>query len=165
MNYLTPTGLVARFGIEELAQAADRATPRRVTTELLQSAIAGDSLAGWHEGDVEAVTRALQAIEQAILDAETLVDGVLAARYQVPFSGSHALLARLTGEIARGFLLGDQAPESVLKTSAGAQATLRAIGEGRILLAGQSAPAAQPSHVTTMQNGRDTVFSRRKRPL
>ena len=71
MPYILATDLLTRFGAEELAQVSDRGTPRLVTAELLSAAAAGTDMSGWSAGDVEAVGKALDNIEQAIERAGT----------------------------------------------------------------------------------------------
>ncbi|WP_300335636.1 DUF1320 domain-containing protein [Accumulibacter sp.] len=130
--YLTPADLVARFGAEELAQVADRATPRAVTPALLELAIAGDPLTGWAASEVAAVTAALALMSGAIDDAQSAVDAYLSGRYSTPLGTVPPVLKRLTADVARYYLHGDRASDPVLKAYDAAMGLCRDISTGKV---------------------------------
>lgn len=132
MPYLTAADLVSRFGEEEVAQVADRGTPRVVTAELLALAIADDPLAGWAAADVAAVNAALAVIDTALADAQSAVDGYLSTRYATPLASVPPVVARLVADLARAYLHGDRASEPMAKARDAALALCRDIAAGKV---------------------------------
>lgn len=161
--YATPADLVQRFGAEELAQVADRATPREVTPALLQLAIAADPLAGWASSDVTAVNAALANIEGAIGDAQSAVDAYLSARYTVPLATPPKIVQRMVCDVARYYLHGDQASDAVVKAFDAAMALCRDISTGKIAFGDVQSPKAD-SGVVEMVSG-TRLWSRENRGL
>jgi len=76
MTYATATELLDRFDAEEIAQRADRGTPRLVTAALMRAAAAGENLSGWTAGEQAAAAEGLGRINQALADADGAADGV-----------------------------------------------------------------------------------------
>jgi phage gp36-like protein len=159
MPYILPQDLLTRFGAEELAQVADRGTPRLVTAELLSAAAAGTDMSGWSAGDVEAVGKALDNIEQAIEDAQSAIDGYLSGRYGTPMATPPAIVKRLACDMARYYLYDDHATETVQKRYDAAIAFFRDVAAGKVTL-GPEAQASQPSGGTVQMVTGDRVFSR-----
>lgn len=163
MSYITLSDLVARFGADEIAQVSDRGTPQRVTPALLSLAIGGDPLLHHAAEDVAAAGAAVQAIGVAIADAQSLVDGYLRARYATPITPVPPVVARLCGDLARLYLHGDRASESVRKAAGDALARLREIGEGKVRFGEASAP---PTHAgLLLSDASPSVWSRQARGL
>ena len=164
MPYLTASDLIVRFGAEELAQMADRGTPRLVTAELLEAAAGGADTSGWGAADAEAVDKAMASIAQAIEDAQSAIDGYLSGRYSTPLATPPASIKRLAGDIARYYLYDDHATETVQKRYDVAIAYLRDVSAGKVTLEAQ-AQASAPSggSVEMVSSGR--VFGRGERGL
>ena len=162
MPYLTASDLIVRFGAEELAQMADRGTPRLVTAELLEAAAGGADTSGWGAADAEAVTKAMATIAQAIEDAQSAIDGYLSGRYSTPLSTPPAAIKRLAGDIARYYLYDDHATETVQKRYDAAIAFFRDVAAGKVSL-GPEAQASQPTGGTVQMVTGDRVFSRSAR--
>lgn len=164
MPYLLPSDLLTRFGAEELAQVADRDTPRLVSAELLAAAAAGTDMAGWPAADVAAVDKAMAAIGQAIEDAQSAIDGYLSGRYGTPLPTPPAIVKRLACDMARYYLYDDHASETVQKRYDAAIAFFRDVAAGRVSLGGEAeaAPAAGGT-VELVSSGR--VFGRAARGL
>lgn len=164
MPYILPSDLITRFGAEELAQVADRGTPRLVTAELLTAAVAGASLSGWSADEVAAAGKALDNIEQAIEDAQSAVDGYLASRYSVPMATPPAAVKRLASDIGRYYLYDDHATETVQKRYDAAIAFFRDVAAGKVSLGPEAqAPQAAGGMVELVTSGK--VFGRRERGL
>lgn len=132
MAYLTAEELLARFGAEEIAQVADRGTPRDVSAELLALAVGGDELVGWAESDVAAVTAAVARIKTCLDDAESAIDGYLSSRYAIPLATVPLIVKRLTADVTRYYLHGDSASDPVLKAYEQAMGLCRDIAQGKI---------------------------------
>lgn len=164
MPYILPSDLLTRFGAEELAQVADRGTPRLVTAELLEAAAAGTDLSGWSAADVEAVGKTLVNIDQAIEDAQSAIDGYLSGRYGTPMATPPAVVKRLACDIARYYLYDDHATETLQKRYDAAIAFFRDVAGGKVTL-GPEAQAAPPSGGTVEISTAGRVFSRSERGL
>jgi len=166
VNYIAPLDLLTRFGAEELAQVADRGTPRLVTPELLASAIGGADLATWASADADAVGAALATIDTAIVDAESAVDGYLSGRYATPMPTPPAAVKRMAADIARYYLYDDHATETVQKRYDAAIAYFRDVSNGKVSL-GPEAQAGTPvsggGSVEFVTSGK--VFGRAERGL
>lgn len=161
MSYLTASDLLTRFGAEELAQVADRGTPRLVTVELLNAAVAGASMSGWSAADVEAVGKAMANITQAIEDAQSAIEGYLSGRYGSPLATVPAVVKRLASDIARYYLYDDHAPETVQKRYDAAIAFFRDVSAGKVSLGAEAAtPAASSSGGVVMMTSSERIFSR-----
>lgn len=164
MNYLTVSDLITRFGAEELAQVTDRGTPRLVTADLLSAAAAGTDMAGWSDADVEAVTKVMVSIEQAIEDAQSAIDGYLSGRYGTPMATPPAVVKRLACDIARYYLYDDHATETVQKRYDAAISFFRDVSAGKVNL-GPEAQTEAPTGGTVELVTSGRVFSRSARGL
>ena len=164
MSYVTPADLVGRFGAEEIAQAADRGTPRRLTSELLALAIAGDALAGWAAADEAAAAAAMAAISTAIADAQSLLDGYLAGRYATPLATPPLFLQRATANVARRYLHGDAASEAVVQAAEAAVALGRDIAAGKVKLGDGEQAMTRPAGSVTLASS-ERRFGRVERGL
>lgn len=116
MPYATQQDLVDRFGEEELVQLTDRQVPP----------------AGTVDGTV---------IGKALADADALIDGYLAARYAIPITPSPPLLVKLAADVARYFLHGKSATETVRQAYEDALKVLQEIARGLAVVPGASTPA------------------------
>lgn len=162
MPYIAASDLITRFGAEELAQVADRGTPRLVTAELLTAAAGGADMSGWASGDVEAVTEVMASINQALEDAQSAIDGYLAARYGTPMPTPPAVVKRLACDIARYYLHDDRATETIQKRYDAAIAFFRDVSAGKVSL-GPEAETAKPAGGTVEMVTAGRVFSRSAR--
>lgn len=109
MNYASKQDLIARFGETELIQRTDR-------TNMPPSTI-----------DDAVVTSALG-------DAASAIDGYLAARYALPLSSVPPRLVKVAADMARYFLHGEAASDSVRAAYDDALAWLRDVSKGVVQL-------------------------------
>ena len=110
-------------------------------------------------GTVELDTAAVQL---AIDDASSIIDGYLAGRYSLPLAHVPTALVPICCDIARYRLYGEQAPEQIGKRFEAAIAFLKSVGKGELAL-GLSAEgdSLESSNLATIQSdGR--VFGRDK---
>lgn len=156
--YITVSDLIARFGVEEIAQISDRTIPRELTPEILELAVASDSRTGWPARQVEAMTAALARIDAAIGDAQSAVDGYLAGRYTTPLGTVPQIIRRLVCDIARFYLHGDLASDPIVKANEVAMALCRDISAGKITLPGElsASPGSSSSVAVVCGNRRWT---------
>lgn len=131
MTYTTLDILVDRYGQDTLQRLTDRATPPA-------GAI-----------DVEVVNRALA-------DADGVIDGYLAGRYQLPLDQTPPLLADIAASIAIYKLHPRSAPEKIEADYRDALASLNRIAQGviRLDVAGVEPEASGASGVQATDRAR-----------
>jgi phage gp36-like protein len=104
------------------------------------------------------------AVQQALVDADALIDGYLAGRYTLPLSVIPPNLPQVACAIARYSLIGDAATERARNDYKDAMAWLKDVEAGRVRL--QSAapvPGNEPAAVVMVAPGQ-AVFKRSGRP-
>jgi len=161
MTYATATELLDRFDAEEIAQRADRGTPRLVTAALMRAAAAGENLSGWTAGEQAAAAEALVRINQALADADNTIDGYVAVRHAVPLASPPLVVKRLACDLARYFLYDDQATETVQKRYDIAERFFRDVGAGKVSLGADLGAASQPAGGTVEIGSGGNVFNRK----
>lgn len=132
MSYATQQDLVDRFGEQELVELTNRE--------------GGDTV------DAAVVAKALA-------DADAMVDTYLAGRYAVPVSPAPPLLVRLAADIARFFLHGKAATESVRQAFDDALTMLQQISAGRASLPDAAPPGGASVTGSPAYIAPDRVFS------
>src|SRR3990167_8543307 len=113
MPYATATNLLDQFNAEEIAQRADRGMPRLVTAEMLKTAAAGGSMSGYTAPEQAATAAALALINAKLLDADSVINGHLATRYQVPLASVPRLVMTAACDLARYAIYDDVATEQI----------------------------------------------------
>lgn len=161
MPYVTATELLDRFDAEEIAQRADRGTPRLVTAALMRAAAAGGDLSGWTAGEQAAAAEALVRINQALADADNTIDGYVAVRHAVPLANPPLVVKRLACDLARYFLYDDQATETIQKRYDIAERFFRDVGAGKVSLGADLGAASQPAGGTVEIGSGGNVFNRK----
>ncbi|SOD42326.1 gp436 family protein [Nitrosovibrio sp. Nv4] len=134
MTYATATNLLDQFGAEEIAQRADRGTPRLVTEDMLKTAATGGSLAAYTAAEQAATVVALALVNARLLDADSTINGYLATRYSVPLITVPRLVMVAACDLARYALYDDAATETVTDRNKNAIKQLEAIAKGMISL-------------------------------
>lgn len=158
MPYATATDLLDRFDAEEIAQRADRATPRLVTADLLKLAAAGGAMTAYTTAEQAAATAALAIVNRALTDAGDAIDGYLAGRHAVPLANPTQAIARIACDMARYFLFDDQATDTVQRRYDMAVQYCRDVAAGKVSLGPTN--VAPPSGGTVEMISDGTVFSR-----
>ena len=104
-----------------------------------------------------------EAIEASLRDADSLIDGYIAARYATPLPSVPPLVRTWAVSIARYTLHRNGAPEHVAQDYKDTVAALRDAQQGRLMLP-VPAGAANPNSITgtVMASHPDQVFDRRK---
>ena len=100
------------------------------------------------------------AIDRALDDASSDIDGYLAARYAVPITPPPLSLVRLACDIARYRILGDSASENVRGRYKDAIAAVRDIGAGRSRLTELEQSAAARDSATVEIVSAPRIFGR-----
>lgn len=132
--YATASNLLNQFAAEEIAQRADRGIPRLVTAAMLHVAADGGDMSGYTAEEQAAATAALALVGQKLLDADSVINGHLATRYQVPLSTVPRLILSAACDLARYALYDDIATEQITQRYKDAIKLLEAIGNGKVSL-------------------------------
>lgn len=104
------------------------------------------------------------AVERALADADAMVDGYLATRYQVPLGSPPSNLPRIVCQIAIHLLLGDAADDNSRADYKAAVDWLRDAASGRVWLACAPASAAAAPAATVDVSSSARLFGREGRP-
>jgi len=119
MSYATKQNMIDRFGEQELIELTDRDNLGLINNTVM---------------------------EQAIGDAQAVIDGYLRSAYTLPLATVPAELVRVCCDLARFHLFGDRVPDTVQKRRDEAVSWLRDVAAKRVSLgldaAGQDMPAA-----------------------
>lgn len=144
MSYATATDLINRFDADEIAQRADRVTPRRVFGDLLTVVASGGDTSAFDPADVAQAQVALARVQRALDDARDTVDSYISARYTLPISPVPAILQRTACDLARFYLYDDTATEQVKDRHTAAMKLLDDVRAGRAQLGADAATGEQP---------------------
>lgn len=144
--YLTPSGLMDRFGPRELAELSTADDLHIVDSELLRLTITGGDRSAFSAAEIATADEALARIQMALTEASAIIDSFLRPRYALPLVPVPPPLPRLAGDIARFLLMDDRATEEARSRYEAALKMLAEMRDGRLTL-GPSEPAvasAQP---------------------
>ncbi len=120
MNYASKQEMIDRFGLDELIQLTDRATPPT--------------------GAIDDVV-----LNAALADADDEINGYLQSKYNLPLASTPLLIKKLARAIARYNLYDDLPPEHVEKRYKAAIKTLEGIAKGVIHLGMDAAQQLTPA--------------------
>lgn len=134
MPYATATDLITRFGAKEIAQRADRSTPRLVTEQLMKDAAAGASLAAYTAPQQAAAADVMVVVNRALGDADNTIDAHVSARYQLPIAPVPPILGRIACNLARRYLFDDQVTEAIKDAYDDDMKVLAAVRDGKASL-------------------------------
>lgn len=132
--YATATNLLDQFGAEEIAQRADRGTPRLVTAAMLATAASGGSMSGYTAGEQAATVKALALVNSKLLDADSVINGYFTTRYPVPLTTVPRLVMVAACDLARYALYDDMATEQIMQRNKDAVKLLESIASGKVNL-------------------------------
>ncbi len=144
MTYATPTDLLIRFDASEIAQRVDRGVPRLITSQLMQDATAGASLAAYPLEAAGRAQAAMVVLQRALQDADDTINGYLSARYTMPLSPVPAVLGRVACELARYYLYDDQVTDPIKDRYAANIKWLGEVSRGTVSLGTDAASGAEP---------------------
>lgn len=108
MHYISAEQLAERPGARELAQVATAEHVRVVPAALMEATLRGADRSAWTLDEVAVADDALGRIQDAVEQAEGLIDGFLARRYTVPLATVPSLVSGWTRDIARYLLHKDR---------------------------------------------------------
>lgn len=165
MQYITASQLAERPGARELSQVATASHLRPVDWELMDATLRGGDRSAWPAAEVSAADDALRRIEDAVQQAESLIDGYLARRaYPLPLSPVPDLVAGWARDIARYLLHKDregrEESDPIVRGYRDALKFLEATATGKFILGGTDPVLNNPSAIDVRFETSDSVFSR-----
>lgn len=121
---------------------------RYCTLADLELAIPAQTLIWLSSDDTSAVAVNLPVVEQAVAQAEELIDGFLRGRYTLPLDPVPTIVKDMTVNLARHWLYarrpeGNDLPDAVVRTHKAAMSLLDTIRDGKLTI-GTPTGEAQP---------------------
>lgn len=165
MQYITAAQLAERPGAQELAQVATDAHVRMVAAELMEATLRGGDRSAWTADEVVAADDAQQRIEDAVAQAEALIDGYLAQRrYPLPLSPVPGLVTGWTRDIARYLLHKDrrasEGDDPIVRAYRDALRFLELIVAGKFSLGAEDPVQNDPASLDVRFEAAPNVFNR-----
>lgn len=126
----------------------------------LQLAIPPQTLIWLSNDDESATTVNAGVVEQAVAQAEELIDGFLRGRYNLPLSPVPTIVKDMTVNLARHWLYarrpeGNELPDAVVRTHKSAMSLLETIRDGKLTI-------GQPTGEALAEPGEVKVRARRR---
>ena len=139
MTYVTHLELAENPGALELSEVASDEHAQPVAAGLLDALLRGQDVGAWPADDVAAAQRALARIDQAVRDADAVIDGYLAKRgYALPLQPVHRLVVVWSRDIARHTLhknrLADDGKDPIQRAYRDALRLLQQVADGKFAL-------------------------------
>lgn len=168
MNYITLDDLAERPGARELAQVATKEDARAVATDLMEATLRGADRSAWSVDQVVVADDALQRIQDAVTEAESLIDGYLAKRsYPLPLSPVPKLVTGWARDIARYLLHKDRGgkedTDPIVRNYKDALKFLGLVADGKFNLGAEDPIASNPALVDVRFESAPSVFDRKSR--
>ena len=168
MNYITLDDLAERPGARELAQVATKEGVRAVATDLMEATLRGADRSAWEPDLVAVADDALQRIQDAVTEAESLIDGYLAKRgYPLPLSPVPKLVTGWARDIARYLLHKDRGGKEdndpIVRNYKDAVKFLGLVAEGKFSLGAEDPITSNPNQLDVRFESAPAVFDRSSR--
>ena len=160
MPYITHAELAERPGAVELAQVATDANRPVVDAELMDATLRGADRSAWPAEALTDADDALRRIDEAVAEADAIIDGYLAKRgYAVPLAlpGNQPmkLVAAWSRAITRYLLakdsIGDEKTSPIARDYRDALRLLQLTAEGKFSLGADEAQASGASAATDVR--------------
>lgn len=135
MDYCTQQDLIDRFGSDELVQLTDKTN--------------------YPASTIDSVT-----VDRALSDASALIDSYLAKLYRLPLSTVPPFLTKAAADIARYFLYGKSAEDTVTKAYTDAVTWLTNISKGLVTLDAEGVAPAEAGDGQVQVHAPRRIFSR-----
>ena len=172
MSYITHTELAERPGARELAQVATADNLRVIDFELMDASLRGGDRSAWDASALAAADDALRRIDDAVTEAEALIDGYLAKRgYVLPLDLSAAstrkLIAGWSRAVTRYLLqkdsISDEKSSPIARDYRDALRMLQLIADGKFSLGAEDPQASGAGAATDVRfSYPEPVFGRKQ---
>lgn len=139
MGYVTHLDLAERPGARELAQVATPEHLAIVADGLMDATLRAADRSAWTAGEIAVADAALARVDDAIVEADGLVDGFLARRgYPLPLAPVHPVVAAWSRAITRYLLhknrISDERTDPIARDYRDALKLLALVAEGKFSL-------------------------------
>lgn len=167
MQYITADQLAERPGARELSQVATADHLRVVPSTLMEATLRGGDRSSWSADEVAAADDAMQRIEDAVRQAESLIDGYLARRgYGLPLSPVPELVTGWARDIARYLLHKDRGgkedSDPIVRAYRDALKFLELTATGKFSLGASDPIQSNPESLDVRFEASESVFSRKQ---
>lgn len=168
MQYITLDDLAERPGARELAQVATKEGARAVATDLMEATLRGADRSAWAADLVAVADDALQRIQDAVVEAESIIDGNLAKRsYPLPLSPVPKLVTGWARDIARYLLHKDRGgkedSDPIVRNYRDALKFLALVAKGEFSLGAEDPITSNPNQLDVRFESAPSVFDRTSR--
>ena len=167
MAYITPADLAERPGAKELAQVATPEHKRIADTALMDATMRGGDRSAWSAADQADADAAMARIQDAVSEADSLIDGYLAKRgYALPLDPVHPLVAAWCRAIARYMLHKNrttlESKDPIARGYTDAQRLLQQTADGKFSLGADDVVATGGSSTDVRFSYPEPVFGRKQ---
>lgn len=164
MPYVSLADLAERPGAQELSEVATAQHLPLVEYELMDATLRGADRSAWSADEIAAADAVVVRIEDAISDADALIDGYLAKRgYPLPLNPVHRLVTGWSRAITRYLLnkdrISDPKSDPVARDYNDALRFLAQVADGSFSI-GADDPLTTGSSTDVRFGGEETVFNR-----
>lgn len=165
--YVTPEQLAERPGARELAQLATRERDAIVPDALMDATLRGTDRSAWTPPQIASADDALVRIQEAIAEADGIIDGFLARRYTLPLVTVPGVVTAWSRAITRYLLHKDRVAaendDPIVRDYRDALKLLQLTADGKFSLGANDPAINDPQDVDVrfVSDGRE--FSRRGR--
>lgn len=165
MSYVTSVQLAERPGAQELAQVATAAHRRIVDSALMEATLRGGDRSAWTTAERTEADDALARIQEAVVEAGSIIDGFLVQRgYSLPLTPVPPLVAGWARDIARYKLHKDRGGledrDPIARAYRDAMKLLQMTATGQFSLGGSDPIATDPNNLDVRFDSTPSVFNR-----
>lgn len=167
MAYITPSDLAERPGAKELAEVATPEHKRIADTALMDATLRGGDRSSWSADDQADADAAMARIQDAVAEADALIDGFLAKRgYPLPLSPVPKLVTGWSRSIARYLLhksrISLESNDPIVRDYRDALKLLQLTADGKFSLGGDDVVATGGSSTDVRFAYAEPVFGRKQ---
>lgn len=164
MSYITHAQLAERPGARELAEVATPAHLRMVPYELMAAALTGSDRSAWTAEENERADAALERIDDAIKDAQAMIDGFLALRGYLPLDPVPGIVTAWCRAITRYKLhqhrLSTDDKDPIVRDYRDAMKLLQLTADGKFSLGANDPIQTDPNSIDVRFDADPNVFGR-----
>jgi phage gp36-like protein len=161
--YITRSQLSERPGARELAEVATAAHQQLIDSDLMAASLAGTDRSAWSVDEIAIADEALQRIDAAVVDAQSLIDGFLAQRGYLPLDPVPGIVTTWARAITRYKLHQDRISDDkdpIVRDYKDALKLLQLTADGKFSLGADDPIKNSPSAIDLQFESDEKVFSR-----
>ncbi|BBT16229.1 hypothetical protein WP8S17C03_22780 [Metapseudomonas otitidis] len=167
MDYISLDHLAERPGARELAQVATAQHLPIVDFALMDASLRGGDRSAWTPEQVAGADRVLERITEAMVEAESIVNGYLRRRgYDLPLSPVPSLVTGWVRDIGRYLLhkdrISDESKDPIARNYRDAKKFLEQVVNGTFSLGADDPIATNPAQADVRFDADENVFSRQQ---